>query len=252
MNISRRVTGALAWAGLVIVIAVPSAEFVSSKVLSLIPGGAKAAPSTAAVKPATAKPMPKPAAVAVVAPVAAKPAPAAAPAPVVATAAPQAAPKPQTPAPQPAKIAETTSAPSASDGNAVGDYLATNKTLPSYISTTPAAKPTASAAPATAATAPATQQASAAPQTPAAQRLAASLATADANADPAPQQTPEATASVTAPTAPPHPLPVASRPKRQPNQVVTEADLKDWTSGTLEDYLKAHGLLTSADQSNGN
>jgi len=49
-------------------------------------------------------------------------------------------------------------------------------------------------------------------------------------------------------------MPVSARPKIAPAQTVTEADLKDWKSGTLEDYLRQHNLLSnaSANQSNGN
>jgi len=46
------------------------------------------------------------------------------------------------------------------------------------------------------------------------------------------------------PDVPPIPMPATARPRPQSvAQTVTEADLKDWKSGTLEDYLRAHGLL---------
>ena len=62
---------------------------------------------------------------------------------------------------------------------------------------------------------------------------------------------PSSVASVDAqpvvPDVPPVPMPASARPKPQAlTPTVTEADLKDWKSGSLEDYLKAHGLLADS------
>jgi hypothetical protein len=42
----------------------------------------------------------------------------------------------------------------------------------------------------------------------------------------------------------PLPQPAPVRVAHVVDRTVTEADLKDWKSGTLEDYLRAHGLLS--------
>ena len=165
--------GALAWAGLVFVIAVPSAEVVRSK---LTPANANAATAVAPVA----------------APTKAKP--------VVATAAPTAKPSSSKPAPAGAATTDVADAP-AVPADPIKDYLAEGKPLPDYITTGKASAPAAAAA-----------------------------------SQPAPAALPT-TATTTASAKP-----AVVRPK----PTVTEADLKDWKSGTLEDYLRQHGLLTDS------
>jgi hypothetical protein len=46
--------------------------------------------------------------------------------------------------------------------------------------------------------------------------------------------------------APPVPMPASARPTGDAPATVTEADLKGWKSGSLEDYLREHGLLNGA------
>lgn len=180
MDLKRTVLGALAWAGLVFVIAVPSAEVVTSKVLHI--GSA-----AEAVAPVAQPAKPKPVAAVVPAdkPVPAKPSqPASTPAP----------------ASDPA-VAEAAPAPPA---DPIKDYLADGKPLPDYLTTGKASAPVAAASP-----------------------------------QPAPAALPRPADAV---AATPAPKPAAARPK----PTVTEADLKDWKSGTLEDYLRQKGLLNES------
>jgi hypothetical protein len=124
----------------------------------------------------------------------------------------------------------------------VKDYLATGKTLPSYLT------PSADGAPAnpapSAPTAPTLDTASVSTAAaPAAGVAAAAPATITAVAAPPP---PTVIADDPAPVTPPVPMPASARPKGEPAAPVTEADLKDWKSGSLEDYLRQHGLLNGA------
>jgi hypothetical protein len=220
---------------LVIVIAVPAAETVSSHLLASV------SPSAPASQPAAAAPKLQP--VAASKPVA-KPAPAIVPKQVAETAPVATAQSKVEPAAAPAGPAveaEARPAPAApaAGKDVVKDYLAVNKTLPSYIVSAPGKATT-------------TQAAQPAELTPAAQRLAAKLASAPEPPGatlPPTETTAVASANpvVPKPEAPPLPMPPSARPKPQPVQTVTEADLKDWKSGSLEDYLKSHGLLSNAE-----
>ena len=218
MELRRQVTGALAWAGLVVIIAVPSAELVRAKFFSK---GTASVTSDVAETPAVtapAKPKAKPATVAIV--------------PV---------------APQPALktivVPATTIATAPADGNAVKDYLSANKKLPDYITGSTSAKPVTGPAP--------TQPLPAAVPVPA--TAVATIAPLPAAVAPvvvppsavAPTGVANVDAQPIAPDVPPIPMPASARPKPAAAVMptVTEADLKDWKSGTLEDYLKAHGLL---------
>ena len=209
--ISRKVTGVLAWTGLVIVVAVPSADallsrFAPAETAVVAPGPA------AAVKPAqtpvASTPAPKPAPV-----VAQTPAPAPVPMPAPAA----------TPAAAPATVvaeqpAETPAAPA----DPVQDYLSSNKTLPSYI--TPAGKPAAAAQPAATVPVPAPSVATASPA--------------------------EESQGASIPAAAPKPTAAAPKPRPQTTRPITEADLKGWKSGTLEDYLRQNGLLSTGSAAN--
>ena len=221
MELRRQLTGALAWAGLVLIIAVPSAEFVRAKFFSK---GTASVTTDVAETPAMttpAKTKPKPATVASV--------------PV---------------APQPALktivVPATTIAAAPAEGNAVKDYLSANKKLPDYITGSTSTKPVASTAPMqplpAAVPAPATAVATIAPVpadvVPVAVPSSAIAPGSVANVDIQP----------VIPDVPPIPMPASARPKPAAvvTPTVTEADLKDWKSGTLEDYLKAHGLLADS------
>jgi len=227
MELRRQLTGALAWAGLVLIIAVPSAELVRAKFFSKGTGAvASDVADTPVVTPAV-EPKPKPATIASTTPVAPQPALKAITVPV-------------TPI-----VAEPTNG-----GDAVKDYIAANKKLPDYITGSTSTKPVASAP---VQQLPPTVQASAptavATISPAPAVTAAPTAVAVA---PAPDAVdPSSVASVDAqpvvPDVPPVPMPASARPKPQAlTPTVTEADLKDWKSGSLEDYLKAHGLLADS------
>lgn len=224
MELRRRVTGALAWAGLVLIVAVPSVELVRDKLF---------AKSAMTVTTAKAE------APAVVVPIKAKPKPAV----VVASTpvAPQPAVKPMIQPAAPSTVVASTTPPVESGGDAVKDYLAANKKLPDYI--------TGSTSTAPAAQVPAQQLPTALPGTgdSAATASPAPVFSAPAGGEPAADQ-PTDVATIDAqpvvPDVPPIPMPATARPRPQAvGQTITEADLKDWKSGTLEDYLRAHGLL---------
>lgn len=215
--IDRRITGALAWGGLLLVIGVPSADLILRNVSS---ADAAASVETAAIAE-------QPAAVA-------RPASKPAPAP-----APKAEPKAET-APQTGTdpVVTASARPAAGTGDAVDQFLSKGKKLPDYISGGDTAKtPT----PTTTPTAPAEPQ----------------------PAVPAPAE--EAVASLPEPVAP-VPMPATMRPKSQalvvetdrqvvsprpgtpvPPAEVTGADLEDWESGSLADYLARRGLLSGQD-----
>jgi hypothetical protein len=222
MSIGRTVSGALAWTGLVIVIAVPAAEAVWSRMAPDQRGAARVDMAEVPSTPSAAAP--------------AKPATAA---PVGAATTASAAPADTKPA---------------NGGTALDDYLASGKPLPSYIKpptgavpAKPASTPAAPAKPVVASVAPAPQVKPAVEPTASVQpaqkpaTTEASVAPASKPVSPpvAPQPVPAAQPNVAAvtPASPPKPKPVKPR-------TVTEADLKEWKSGTLADFLKARGLLT--------
>jgi hypothetical protein len=240
MDMRRQVTGALAWAGLVIVIAVPSAEIVREKLapsaaLALVPAdGAAAAP---VAKPAKSNkpavvgsvPVPKPAR----APVPATPA---APTAVIASA-------------TPAAVAPLPAATAAVHADPIKDFLLTGKDMPDYITGSTPPKPAAAAPPAQ-------PLPTALPPQSVASAPAAPPAAASAPVSPVTFAPPPAVASApiqpgaasdTAVVPPPRPMPASGRPKLGPPQTVTEADLKDWKSGSLRDYLRQHDLLSNDD-----
>jgi len=229
--ISRKITSALAWAGLVVVIAVPAADFVLARfgkadAVVVAPTAQPPAKSAAPVEPAVQASKPGAAAVA----------PKPAPAPAV-TVVPAPAPAAVKPAPQPAATDTASETPVAADP--VQDYLSTNKALPSYItkgSTT--GEPAADTSPFTTTPVATSADVPAAPP-------AAAPSTAPATVPAAPVKAPVATSIA---PAVPTPMAAAERPKPTP-RAVTDADLKGWKSGTLEDYLRQHGLLNTTTNS---
>ncbi len=219
MELRQRVTGSLAWVGLAVIIAVPAAQFALSHfgdagALSADSAPAPASAETDTVAPQAAAPVSTvvtPKAV-IVTPQAAAVAPKTTPTPASAPVAASV-----TAAPRPHGAGSVTQ-PAASDtatasapADPIGSYLTTNKALPDYI--TPSTAPPAAAAPA--------------PQ-------AASIA-------------PSAVSPV-APKPVPAPMATTTRPKQAP-QAVTEADLKDWKTGSLREYLREHDLLSNDDAS---
>jgi hypothetical protein len=236
MELHRKLTGALAWAGLVIVITVPAAEAIMSKLLpeegNVLP---VAAPVTAPQADAAAEAPAVTVKPAAVTQVAVRPAPAAAePIEKVAATAPARTAAPAAPAPDVKAPAKTTTVASG-DSSALDAYLATGKQLPDYIRPrNEAPAPAATDAPSGAATATTSTVPEANDPAPAAQ--VASLPEPD-------QMAPVAPASA------PVPMPASARPAPPPQRVVTEADLKDWKSGSLEDFLRQQGLLSGGSES---
>ncbi len=222
MQIDRRITNGLAWAGALLVVGVLAGDFI---VRSLAPQGE---PQLAIVQEQEAEaptPAPlsqRPAEPEKVPPVASKPAP---------------TPEPE-PADEPVRVA--TPQPTG-PGDAVDRFLQSGRELPSYISdgqTTAPARP----APTTA------------PQTPAQPAAAVPPpATAPAATNPAP----EAVATLPPKKVAPIPMPLSMRPPSVASQpsasliipeatrtptrapaVVTSDDLEDWESGPLDEFLR--------------
>lgn len=208
--INRRITGALAWGGLLLVIGVPSADLILRN-FSGAEASTEVETASVAEKPAVvAKPAPK-------APVAQQPA--AKPLPK-ATPAPKAAPAPKT------DPVVTASAKPSGSGDAVDQFLSRGKKLPDYISGGDSGAATPAATP-----------------------------------KPAPAPAEETVATVPELVAP-VPMPASMRPKSRavvieaqrpavnprpgtpvPPAEVSGAELDDWDSGSLADYLARKGLL---------
>lgn len=224
MQIDRRITNGLAWAGAALVVAIPVADYVSGTLMG------SGAPQLALVQEEKA------------------PVPATRPVDLVA-----AKPAPQAPAAEPAVVAKpevveaaATTPPAAQAGDAVDAYLQSGKPLPSYISeggaatqpTKPAANPAAPVQTARVPAAPAVE-----------------------TTRPAVESAPVEVASVTPQHIAPVPMPLSMRPKSvsaipvavaqpqpsygqdapliidQPEPVITADDLDDWESGPLSDFL---------------
>lgn len=223
MPIDRRITNGLAWAGALLVVAVPVADFVISQFDA-------PAQQIAVIEPEVAKPteddedsveasLPTPVSER---PAAVAEAPAA---PVV-----PATPKPAA-QPDPVTTAATGTRPS---GNAVDDFINTGRPLPSYISGAGSAAPTQSAnveKPAPAATAPAKPDATA--TAPEAKPATGEVAVVPSKTVGFP--TPVALRPAVVPRSPATiqpPLVIGDDPTW-----VTAEDLEDWESGPLSEFL---------------
>jgi hypothetical protein len=227
MNIDRRITNGLAWAGVLLVVGVPTADLLSAQFM-----GNPTAPA--------------PAQIAVVRPVAPIPAPLS-----QRPAAPVAKPAEQVAAVAPAKpvVAPATPvvaatkpvvAPAAQTADAVDAFLQSGRQLPSYITDAP----TTPAAPQVAATAPARPVIT---TPPAAQPLAvdpievASIAPQKVAPTPMPlsmRPQPLPVALVRDPVVIPPGLTPAQPPVVvRPPANITAADLQDWETGPLSDFL---------------
>lgn len=228
MNIDRRVTNGLAWAGVLLVVGIPAADLVSAQFM----GDRAAVPAQVAViEPAAPVPAPlsqRPDAPTV--PVSAVDVAVAKPAPVVAPAVV----KPTAPA---------AALPAAQTANVVDSYLQSGKNLPSYITDAPGTTPAAATA----------QVAATPPVRP--QIITPTTASAPSSAPTDPIQV----ASIPAKVAP-VPMPLSMRPSAVvvpvaavapsnelivippsngpiPPANVTAADLEDWETGPLSDFL---------------
>lgn len=226
MPIDRRITNGLAWAGALLVVAIPAADAAlrqfgaaENSQLALIeeqpaPVVAPALPTPAAERPqAISKPAPE-----VEKPVAPVPV-----APAVAEAAPET---------KPAPVAVAGLSPSPSSTDAVDQFLRSGRALPSYISGG------------------AEGQAEAAPAPAIGPDLEPAIATTEPETGSQPQR--ESTAAVTRTRIVTFPTPVSQRPPSvprtqvaaqppliidTPEPVVTAADLEDWESGPLSEFL---------------
>lgn len=217
--LNRRLTGGLAWAGLLLVIGVPSADLITRGFSPQEGAGTGAAVVAPVAKPAVA-----PAKTAEVAPQ-----------PVVKPSAKPAALPPIVPAKAQVKKPEPAADPivtaSTDDKSAVGQYLSKGKKLPSYITDASAAEP---AVPSTEAV-PATEVASL-PQSEV-------VAPIPMPASMRPAERPVLIGPVTE-------RPAVIRPTRgpvPPADVVGADELEGWETGSLADYLARQGLLNGSD-----
>lgn len=246
MKMDRRLSNGLAWAGALLVIGIPAADFA----IGAISGAAQ--PSVAVVDAKVETETPAPA-------VAEAPPPA--PRPTIA-----AEPEIAT-APQPAAVE---SKPAAVAANAVDTFLQSGKPLPSYISgsgaTEQAAMTPKPATPAATSNLPAThppQQQAVTPQPAAAPQIEKPAeqvaALPPAQVAPVPMPLSMRPRPVTVPlananaggdvplvidrpsTPPPAPVPTAAEPN-----FVTAEDLRDWESGPLSDFLAQRNSRSSA------
>ena len=223
----RRLTNGLAWAGALLVIGIPAADYIT---------GTFASSSTPSVAVVDAAPVAAEAAAVV---------PLAAPKPSAADV-PNTAP---TPAAKPQAVA------SASDP--VSAFQQAGKPLPSYI--TGGDTPAATTAPAQAVTRPAAQQPAQAVTTPspvsATPAPVEQVAALPAKMAPTPMPLSMRPQPVTVPLASNQPpliidQPTAAAPvapvQPQPDDLVTAQDLEDWESGPLNEFLARRGQQSSA------
>ncbi|WP_193335208.1 hypothetical protein [Devosia beringensis] len=240
MQIDRRITNGLAWAGVVLVVGIPLADLVTGQLMGDGPNAATA--QIAMIEPVAAvAPVPVPLsqrpAAPVVQPVAAVPVTA----PVVAPAAPAAPVQTAAVAPVAAKPA----AQATGQGDIVDGYLQSGRALPSYI--------TGAGAPASTPQPPvASAPAAAVPPAPTPAGAPATVAVAPVQTDPV------VTAALTPAKVAPMPMPLSMRPEPvlivegatrtraiqvgpglnpRSSATVTYGDLQDWESGPLSEFL---------------
>lgn len=219
MKFDRRITNGLAWAGVVVVIGVPTADLLSAQFMG---EASVPAPQIAVIEPVAPTPAPlsdrpaEPTEVAVAAP--AEVAPAQVPAKPVATA-------------------------NAQPGSAMDSFLQSGRKLPSYItgaeSAPQAAVPAKPVAP-TAPVAPATPVA-VAPAAPAVTDPVEVASIPPAKVAPIPMPLSMRPATPVAVVRPSQPAAVVTAPRQIPVGVapatVTANDLDDWESGPLSEFL---------------
>ncbi len=221
MNIDRRITNGLAWAGVLLVVGVPTADLLSAQFL-----GGPAVPDQAQI--AVIEPIVAP----IPAPLSQRPA-----APVVKPATQVATVVPAKPAATPVKPA---AAPASQTADAVGAFLQSGRQMPSYITgaDVPAAPAQVAATTPTRAlitTTPVTQPAAVDPIE------VASIAPQKVAPTPMPlsmRPEPVAVALVRDPVViPPGLTPAEPALIVRPPANVTAADLQDWEAGPLADFL---------------
>lgn len=245
----RRLSNGLAWAGALLVIGIPVADYVTGTFAGA--GPTNVAVVNAPVEEASAA---APVAVPAKAEVAAKPAEAA---PV-----PQKRPEPE---PEPAEVAaappaEPVKTATATSADPVENFIRSGKPLPSYITDgAPAAQPAATEAEAETETVETrTETAAVSPAT----------APATTQATPEPTEPAEQVANLQPAKVPPLPMPLSMRPRpvavplasqgplivNGPSQpvpapepgIITAEDLEDWESGPLSEFLARRGQQSSA------
>jgi len=230
MQIDRRITNGLAWAGAFLVVGVPTADLLSAQFL-----GDRTAP-TAQIAVVEERPS-----------------------------APTPAPQAQRPEPKPVEVAAVAPAkPAAQNTDVVENFVQSGRKLPSYISDAPAEKPVAPAAkPAEAAT---VKPEVTAPAKPTQTAAAPAPTRTPIITDPAPATDPVETASIS-PKVAPMPMPLSMRPQPvavatantaapsvlfpanepvfvppsvqpAPQAEITAEDLEDWETGPLADFLE--------------
>lgn len=217
MQIDRRITNGLAWAGAALIVAVPAADLIARQFAD------PPAPQVAIVQEEQTPP-----------PAAALPTPAAEP-----PATPAPAPSQAAPVADPVTTAETTTPSRTAGGDALDSYLQSGRELPSYISNGGSATPTpptspAPAAPAPAATTPAAPPAAVqpAPATTPATQPARPVITPPTRVTGFPTPVSERPPSAPVRTAAPPPLVIDN-----PGPVVTAEDLDAWDTGPLSEFL---------------
>lgn len=232
MSIDRRITNGLAWAGVLLVVGVPTADLLSAQLM-----GDAAAPASAEVAMIErVAPVPAPASQRPAAPVA-KPAAQVA----VATPKPVAAPKPAvTPVAAAKPVVKQTVTPAAQTADAVDAFLQSGRPLPSYITeagapgstnqvaATPPARPVITTPPAPAPSAPVDpiEVAAIPPQKVAPMPMPLSMRPVPVAA--APQQAIVIPSGLT---------PAAPDAIVRPPANVTAVDLEDWEAGPLSEFL---------------
>ncbi|WP_108461167.1 hypothetical protein [Devosia naphthalenivorans] len=229
MQIDRRITNGLAWAGAFLVVGVPTADLLSAQFL-----GDRAAP-TAQIAVVEERPS-----------------------------APTPAPQAQRPEAKPVEVAAVAPAkPAAQNTDVVENFVQSGRKLPSYISDAPAEKPVAPAAkPAETAT---VKPEVTAPAKPTQTAVAPAPARTPIITEPAAATDPVETASIS-PKVAPVPMPLSMRPEPvivatanpvapsvvfpanepvfvppsvqpAPQAEITAEDLEDWETGPLADFL---------------
>ncbi len=216
MQIDRRITNGLAWAGALLVVAIPVADYVSGQFGTPDQQVAVVDAQVIAPQPAPASQRPQQ--------VAARPAITTPAAP--ATTAPAAVPEPDR------VVTASTNAPAAKpNGDVVDSFIQSGRALPSYISDAPAAPTTPARQPI------AVPSVAATPPTQPATQPAAVPATVEVAA-----VTPAKTAPIPMPAsmrpATPAPVLVVDEPVRTVTPgMVSASDLEDWESGPLSEFL---------------
>lgn len=229
MKMDRRLTNGLAWAGALLVIGIPVADFLTgtfagsdAPTVAVVDAAPVAAEATTVVPPAATKP--------------------------VVAEAPKSAP---TPAAKPQAVVASASDP-------VSSFQQSGKPLPSYItggdsqSTAAPAKPPTTTTTAPPAPKPTQVVTTPAPTTPALAPVE-QVAALPAKAAPTPMPLSMRPQPVTVPLASNQPLIIdqpttapAAPVQQQPSDFVTAEDLEDWEAGPLNEFLARRGQQSSA------